>query len=213
VELGFGDGATSTAQNPTHSYADSGRYNVSLTVTDLNGASSTLSHEVVVRDLPPNARIDDAAIHTTDQIPIRIQITDPATPDRAALQVKISSTVPGFTDIVQTLAAGTYTFNAGVPSLAAGAWALTLAVTDKDGEVGVDTSTLTVSAPGAVFAADHPKPTFPPDDPVTPALLTITDMRVLGSFPQVQPNPSIAVTCFYQCGAPRVTGTVPLLLA
>lgn len=36
----FGDGATSTAQNPTHSYATPGVYNVSLTATNSLGSSS-----------------------------------------------------------------------------------------------------------------------------------------------------------------------------
>ena len=37
----FGDGATSTLQNPTHAYASANTYTVTLTVTDNNGASST----------------------------------------------------------------------------------------------------------------------------------------------------------------------------
>src|SRR5204862_5675323 len=37
----FGDGATSTLQNPSHTYAAGGSYTVTLTVTDNQGASST----------------------------------------------------------------------------------------------------------------------------------------------------------------------------
>src|SRR5206468_487661 len=36
----FGDGATSTAQNPSHTYAAGGTYTVTLTVTDNQGAES-----------------------------------------------------------------------------------------------------------------------------------------------------------------------------
>ncbi|MCG3164529.1 MAG: hypothetical protein POELPBGB_00283 [Bacteroidia bacterium] len=38
----FGDGSTTTEQNPTHIYTVQGTYDVSLTVTDLNGCSDTL---------------------------------------------------------------------------------------------------------------------------------------------------------------------------
>jgi len=37
----FGDGATSTEQNPTHQYTTNGQYTVSLTVTDLSNAQDT----------------------------------------------------------------------------------------------------------------------------------------------------------------------------
>ena len=49
----FGDGNSSTDQNPTHAYADYGAYTVSLTVTDDDGATGNTSQEVNVPD--PNA--------------------------------------------------------------------------------------------------------------------------------------------------------------
>ena len=39
----FGDGSTSNLQNPTHTYTTSGTFDVSLTVTDLDGCSRTLT--------------------------------------------------------------------------------------------------------------------------------------------------------------------------
>lgn len=39
----FGDGTTSTAANPSHTYGSAGNYNVSLTVTDDDGATDTAS--------------------------------------------------------------------------------------------------------------------------------------------------------------------------
>ncbi|MEQ9541573.1 MAG: tandem-95 repeat protein [Deltaproteobacteria bacterium] len=39
----FGDGRTSTETHPTHTYADGGTYNVTLTVTDAGGLTSTAS--------------------------------------------------------------------------------------------------------------------------------------------------------------------------
>ena len=44
----FGDGATSTAANPSHTYAAAGTYTVKLTVTDNGGASSSTSKSLSV---------------------------------------------------------------------------------------------------------------------------------------------------------------------
>ena len=46
----FGDGSSSTEANPTHSYASSGSYNVSLTATDATGLSNTISKTVTVSE-------------------------------------------------------------------------------------------------------------------------------------------------------------------
>jgi PKD repeat protein len=44
----FGDGTTSTDQNPTHTYAAGGVYNATVTVTDIGGLTSTSKVSVVV---------------------------------------------------------------------------------------------------------------------------------------------------------------------
>ncbi len=49
-EWDFGDGATSTEQNPSHTYSTGGAYTVSLTVTDDDGASGSTSQDVSVSD-------------------------------------------------------------------------------------------------------------------------------------------------------------------
>jgi PKD repeat protein len=52
----FGDGSTSTQQNPTHTYASSGSFNVRLDVTDDKGATNALAKTVNVRsNMPPQA--------------------------------------------------------------------------------------------------------------------------------------------------------------
>jgi PKD repeat protein len=46
----FGDGGSSTAKNPTHSYAVAGTYNVTLNVTDNEGATNATIKQVTVSD-------------------------------------------------------------------------------------------------------------------------------------------------------------------
>jgi xanthomonalisin len=49
----FGDGGTSTAQNPTHTYAAAGNYSVTETVTDSNSKTSSKTASVSVSITPP----------------------------------------------------------------------------------------------------------------------------------------------------------------
>jgi PKD repeat protein len=52
----FGDGGNSHAQNPIHTYANPGTYNVTLTVANEQGSMSKTSPElVIVTSLPPTA--------------------------------------------------------------------------------------------------------------------------------------------------------------
>ncbi len=48
----FGDGTTSTANNPNKTYASAGTYSVALTVTDNQGASNTITKAVTVSSAP-----------------------------------------------------------------------------------------------------------------------------------------------------------------
>jgi subtilisin family serine protease len=48
----FGDGATSSSQNPSHTYASAGTYTVSLTVNDDDGAPASTSQSVTVTAVP-----------------------------------------------------------------------------------------------------------------------------------------------------------------
>lgn len=47
----FGDGSTSTTQNPSHTYAASGDYDVTLTVTDNENATSSVTKTVTVDEI------------------------------------------------------------------------------------------------------------------------------------------------------------------
>lgn len=48
----FGDGNTSNSQNPTYIYQTSGTFNVTLTVTNVNGCDSTIMIPVIVNPVP-----------------------------------------------------------------------------------------------------------------------------------------------------------------
>ncbi len=52
----FGDGSTGAGRTLDHTYEDSGAFDVSLTVTDDDGAQASATNEVVV-NVPPSARI------------------------------------------------------------------------------------------------------------------------------------------------------------
>lgn len=48
----FGDGTTSTEQNPTHTYSDFGEYDVQLTITTADSCTSTISKPAFVKIAP-----------------------------------------------------------------------------------------------------------------------------------------------------------------
>ena len=71
----FGDGTTSTAQNPVHAYANNGTYTVSLAIRDVNGCRDTLiaPNLIVIQDVlanfgasPTNASCPPALVGFTD---------------------------------------------------------------------------------------------------------------------------------------------------
>ena len=72
----FGDGGTSTSQNPSHSYMMAGTYNATLTVTNPGGSSSK-QLQIPVTISPPVA--DFTATPTSGTAPLTVQFTDAST--------------------------------------------------------------------------------------------------------------------------------------
>jgi len=131
----FGDGQTSTARNPSHTYADGGTYTVELTVTDDDGASSSpASREVTVT--PPND--PPTAGFTYVCVELTCQFSD------------ASSDADG------TVAAWSWSFGDGATSTARdpthsystrGTYPVSLEVTDDDGATDLATASVTVNRP------------------------------------------------------------------
>ncbi len=73
----FADGGTATGQNTTHTYTNPGDYDVSLTVTDVNGCTFETVIQVNVGGLPPvDFTWDNACENTPIQFTTDATITD-----------------------------------------------------------------------------------------------------------------------------------------
>ncbi|BCJ47403.1 glycosyl hydrolase [Actinoplanes ianthinogenes] len=77
----FGDGATSTAANPAHTYASNGTYNVTLTVTDPQGATGSGGVQIGVGNTAPTVTINAPAngqlVSFGDTVPFSVTVSDP----------------------------------------------------------------------------------------------------------------------------------------
>jgi PGF-pre-PGF domain-containing protein len=63
----FGDGATSTEQNPVHTYTQVGRFTVTLTVANTGGSSSATG-VVTTRDVPPAPKAEENFTLNSDAV-------------------------------------------------------------------------------------------------------------------------------------------------
>jgi PKD repeat protein len=134
----FGNGVTSTAQNPSYSYPSAGTYNVSLTVRDNAGVTNTKSQAVSV----------SAPVVTS-------QVTANFVQSCTSLACTFSdrSTVVG-----STITSWSWNFGNGVTSTAqnpsytypsAGTYTVSLTVRDNLGTTNTKSQSVTVSAPAA----------------------------------------------------------------
>lgn len=73
----FGDGSTSTAARPVHTFIAAGTYSVTLTVTnDKGSASTTQANLVTVAENPPLLNAKFTADQTSGGAPLPVQFTD-----------------------------------------------------------------------------------------------------------------------------------------
>jgi len=133
----FGDGVQSSSQNPSHTYINKGIYNITLTVTDDDGATGSDSVTITVNE-PPNQppTASATANPTTIEVGQSVQFTG------------------GGTDSDGTIASYSWNFGDGATSTAqnpahtyinSGNYNITLTVTDDDGATGSDSVTITVN--------------------------------------------------------------------
>ena len=129
----FGDGDTSTAANPSHTYAAAGTYSVSLTVTDDDGGSTTLTKQVAV-STPPVADFTTSVNGT-----------------QLAVDATGSTDDQGVTSYAWTFGdGGTGTgVTANRTYAAGGTYDVTLTVTDATGNTATRTRQVTIVAPNA----------------------------------------------------------------
>jgi PKD repeat protein len=73
----FGDGNTSTAQNPTNTYVAAGNYSVQLTATNAGGSNTSLQNGYIFAYIPAVANF--TANVTTGPNPLTVQFTDLST--------------------------------------------------------------------------------------------------------------------------------------
>jgi PKD repeat protein len=77
----FGDGATSTTQNPTHTYAAPGTYTVSLTATNVAGSNTATRTDLVTATPPPAPTADLSASPTSGGAPLDVAFSDRSSGD------------------------------------------------------------------------------------------------------------------------------------
>ena len=130
----FGDGATSTATNPSRTYAAAGTYNVQLTVTDNGGATNSITKAVTVTSATNVAPTANFSFTTSG---LTASFTD------------------GSTDSDGTIASRAWNFGDGSTSTAtnpsrtyaaAGTYNVQLTVTDNGGATNAITRAVTVTS-------------------------------------------------------------------
>jgi PKD repeat protein len=165
----FGDGGTSTAQNPTHTYTVTGTYTVSLSVTTSVGTDTeSKPGYIVIAPTKPTAAF--AATPTLGQTPLVVTFTDQSLNGGNPITSRIWSFGDGATDTIPN-PVHTYT--------TPGSFTVTLTETNA---AGTDTATKT----NLIVASQGPVPptaafTGTPTSGFAPLNVQFTDQSIPGS--------------------------------
>jgi VCBS repeat-containing protein len=139
----FGDGGTSTQQNPTHQYAQDGVYPVSLVVREADADTDTETKNITVSDTGPTAAF--SAVPLSGDEPLTVNFTDASTSYDG-----ITSWQWDFGD------GGTSTQQNPTHQYAQdGVYPVSLVVREADADTDTETKNITVSdtGPTAAFSA------------------------------------------------------------
>ncbi|MGV9580819.1 PQQ-dependent sugar dehydrogenase [Streptomyces sp. NPDC003509] len=126
----FGDGGTSTAAGPSHTYTANGQYTAELTVSDGTGRTATASVAVTVGNTAPTVKLelplDGRIIDPGAAVPFRVTVTDPEDGTVDCSKVKVTfiighdshghpqTSATGCSGTVQTIADGEHDPNANI---------------------------------------------------------------------------------------------------
>ncbi|GJF33628.1 glycosyl hydrolase [Kitasatospora sp. NE20-6] len=126
----FGDGATSTAANPSHTYTANGQYIANLVVTNPAGLTASASVTVTVGNTAPTVKLDlpvaGSVIDSGEAVPFRVTVTDPEDGAIDCSRVKVTyilghdshghpqTSATGCSGTVQTIADGEHDPNANI---------------------------------------------------------------------------------------------------
>jgi len=145
----FGDGSTAAEAQSSHTYAESGTYEVTLTVTDDDGAVSALTQSVTVATVAVNTPPVAAFTAVAAERDVTVDASASADPD-GTITTYAWAWGDGDTESAST-ATATHRY------AAAGTYEVVLTVTDTAGATASDTQNVVVTdppAPTETFAGD-----------------------------------------------------------
>ena len=152
-EWNFGDGNTSTEQNPEHIFSDEGTYNVTLVVTNADGSTNEKSMVITANRVltPPVA--DFTANKTEGTTPLTVKFTDTSTNSPTGWEWNFGDGSTSTEQNPEHIFSGEGTYN------------VTLVATNADGSSNEKSMVITVNRvltpPVANFVADKTEGTTP----------------------------------------------------
>ncbi|MFI9028284.1 PQQ-dependent sugar dehydrogenase [Streptomyces sp. NPDC053560] len=126
----FGDGSTSTAQNPSHTYKKNGTYTATVTAKDASGRTGSASVHLTVGNTAPKVTLElpgNGQLFTFgDKVPFKVKVTDPEDGKIDCSKVTVThilghdshghavTSAKGCEGTIQTLADGEHDANANI---------------------------------------------------------------------------------------------------